>query len=230
MTETYRPFSAQQPDGTNGSAVDVLGPNGRPEPGSIVEIPARHGRAIRVRRGERLRIINTHGSQVGDFWAFAEADPGEHLSMEHMRPDLRKLTPRPGDAMVTNRRRPILTLLEDSSPGVHDTLVAACDVNRYRQLGHQGYHDNCTDNLRMALAAIGVRLPEVPCPLNLWMNTPPQRNGAMQWLAPVSGPGDQVTFRAEMDLIAVISACPMDLLPINGEDSVPHSLAALILR
>ncbi len=25
-----------------------------------------------------------------------------------------------------------ITLLEDTSPGVHDTLVAACDIHRYR--------------------------------------------------------------------------------------------------
>ncbi|MFD1881298.1 DUF1989 domain-containing protein [Paracoccus pacificus] len=229
MTEFAHRFAAHHPDGTNPSAVAVLGQCGRPELETRHTIPARQGRAVRLRRGERLRVINPQGSQVGDFWAFAEADPGEHLSMEHMRADLRKLTPRAGDALVTNRRRPILTLLEDSSPGVHDTLVASCDVCRYHKLGHQGYHDNCTDNLRMALSAIGVKLPEVPCPLNLWMNTPPRGNGDMVWLPPVSRPGDQVTFRAEMDLIAVISACPMDLLPINGEDAVPRDLAVMIL-
>lgn len=224
-----RPFAAATPDGTNASAFEVLGQAGHLELDRLYEIPARQGRAIRVRRGERLRVINTHGSQVGDFWAFGETDPGEHLSMEHMRPRLRKLTPRLGDPMVTNRRRAILTLLEDSSPGVHDTLVASCDIHRYHQLGHEGYHDNCTDNLRMALSSIGVALSEVPCPLNLWMNTPPLEDGNMMWLPPVSRPGDQVTFRAEMDLVAVVSACPMDLLPINGEDAVPRSLSVMIL-
>ncbi|WP_395543624.1 DUF1989 domain-containing protein [Neotabrizicola sp. sgz301269] len=229
MTDLRHPFTAHQPDGRNASATEVLGKSGRSDPGTILEIPARQGRAVRVSKGQHLRVINTHGSQVGDFWAFSEADPGEHLSMEHMRPDLRKLTPQPGDAMVTNRRRAILTLLEDTSPGVHDTLIASCDIHRYHKLGHQGYHDNCTDNLRMALSAIGILLPEIPCPLNLWMNTPPRESGDILWLPPVSRPGDQVTFRAEMDLIAVISACPMDLLPINGEDSIIRSLSVSIL-
>lgn len=215
-------------DGSNPSAVEVLGDAGRLEPGKAYEIPARQGRAIRVASGETLRVINTHGSQVGDFWAFAEADPGEFLSMEHLRPSLRKLAPAPGDPLVTNRRRPILTLLEDSSPGVHDTLVASCDIHRYQQLGHEGYHDNCTDNLRMAMAAIGATLTEVPCPFNLWMNTPARESGDMDWLPPVSRPDDHVIFRAEMDMIAVVSACPMDLLPINGEDATPRSLAVTV--
>jgi len=132
--------------------------------------------------------------------------------------------PRPGDALVTNRRRPLLTLLEDGSPGVHDTLIAACDVHRYRGLGHEGHHDNCTDNLRLALAALGLAPGEVPCPLNLWMNTPADARGDIRWLPPVARPGDRVVLRAEIDAVVVVSCCPMDLLPINGEEAVLRPL------
>ena len=38
-----------------------------------------------------------------------------------------------GDVMVTSRRKPILTVIEDTGPGVHDTLVAACDHHLYEQ-------------------------------------------------------------------------------------------------
>tara|TARA_R110002033_G_scaffold9422_11_gene31425 strand:- start:318 stop:467 length:150 start_codon:yes stop_codon:yes gene_type:complete len=34
--------------------------------------------------------------------------------------------------------------------------------------------------------------------------------------------------RAEMDLIAVASACRMNLLPINGADAVPRSLSVSV--
>jgi uncharacterized protein len=225
MSDFSQPFTAARADGSNPSAFETLGEDGHPVLGALYEVPARQGRAVQVKRGEVLTIINTYGSQVADFWAFCAADPGEHLSMEHLRPSLRKLCPTVGDALVTNRRRAILTFLSDSSKGVHDTLVASCDIHRYRDLGHSGYHDNCTDNLRMALAAINVVLPRVPCPFNLWMNTPARANGDMVWLSPVSQEGDAVSFRAEMDLIAVVSACPMDLLPINGTDAVPRSLS-----
>ena len=52
-----------------------------------------------------------------------------------------------GDVLVTNKRRPILTFIEDTSPGVHDTCMSACDIYRYRGLGVTGHHDSCTDNL-----------------------------------------------------------------------------------
>jgi Domain of unknown function (DUF1989) len=64
------------------------------------------------------------------------------------------------------------TLVEDTSPGVHDTLIAACDLFRYITLGVDEYHDNCSDNLRMAMMAIGLTVPEVPQPFNIWMNIP----------------------------------------------------------
>jgi len=230
MDTPNTPFDAARPDGENPSAHQTLAQDGRLTPGTTYTIPALEGRAMRVSKGELLSVINRDGSQIGDFWAFVEGDCNEYLSMEHLRPTLQRITPRPGDALVTNRRRPILTLIEDTSPGVHDTLVASCDIHRYAQLGHQGYHDNCTDNLRMALAAIGMRPVSVPCPLNLWMNTPVVEGGAMEWRPPVSTKGDCVLFRAEMDAVVVISCCPMDLLPINGEDAQPSALEVQLLR
>ena len=71
----------------------------------------------------------------------------------------------------------ILRVLADATPGVHDTLIAACDRYRYEQLGAETYHDNCTDNLAAALKALGLTPPETPCPLNLFQNTPVVTNG-----------------------------------------------------
>lgn len=225
---TLSPHDPACPDGINPSATVTLGDQGRLTPGQIHEIPARQGRAVRLAAGRTLRIINHHGQQVGDLWAFRDGDTTEFLSMEHMRPTLGRLSPRCGDALITNRRRPLLTFVEDSSPGVHDTLIAACDLRRYETLGHRGYHDNCTDNLRMAMAAIGERLPEVPCPFNLWMNTQPRPDGGIDWLPPVSRPGDVLRLRAQADTIVVLSCCPMDLSPINGTAMRPTSLQMLV--
>ena len=110
-------------------------------------IPARKGKASRLDSGQLVKVINTHGQQVVDTWAFNAADPSEFMSMEHTRTALARVMVATGDVLVTNRRRPILTIVEDTSPGIHDTLLAACDRYRYEQLGCIGFHDNCTDNL-----------------------------------------------------------------------------------
>ena len=185
------------------------------------EIPARKGKAARLAKGQSVKVINTHGSQVVDTWAFNIDEPGEFMSMEHLRVAIGGIFPKAGDALVSNRRRPILTLLEDSSPGIHDTLLAACDAHRYRLLGCADGHDNCTDNLHAALAEVGFAAAETPSPLNLWMNIPVLTGGAVDYLPPVSKPGDYVVLRAEMDAMVAFSACPQDMVPVNGVDCTP---------
>ena len=127
-----------------------------------ITIPARGGKAARVAKGQSVKVINTHGEQVVDTWAFVAENLAEFMSMEHTRATRVKLSPAVGDALVTNTRRPILTLTEDTTPGVHDTLMAACDDYRYRLLGCTEYHDNCTDNLHTGLRELGLTPPEVP--------------------------------------------------------------------
>jgi hypothetical protein len=184
---------------------------------SPVEIPARRGKAAFVEAGQVVTVINTHGEQVVDAWAFNRADLGEFMSNEHTRAHSLHMIPKPGDILRTNKRRPILTLTEDTSGGIHDTLIAACDRYRYAFLGVEGYHDNCTDNLFAALRELGLEPPEVPSPLNLFMNIPWAMDGRLSFAAPPKPvPGGYVRLRAEMDLVVAFSACPQDILPISG--------------
>ncbi len=184
--------------------------------GESVTIPARRGKAVLVPAGQSIMIINTHGSQVVDTWAFVADALTEFMSMEHTRATMLRLRPQVGDIFRTNKRRPILTLLEDTCHGIHDMLIAACDNERYGLLGCTGYHDNCTDNLRAAMAALGLRAPETPSPLNLFMNIPWTAGGELSFDPPATRPGDHVVLRAELDVVVAMSACPQDILPING--------------
>ena len=195
---------------------------------TLTTIPARRGAAARVRRGQHVRVVNTHGDQVVDTWAFNAADMAEHMSMEHSRAGILRVIPKVSDTMLTDRRRAILTFVEDTSGGVHDTLMAACDRWRYEGLGCTEYHDNCTDNLHAALQAIGTDVAETPSPLNLFMNIPVHDDDTLSFDPPVSMPGSHVLLRAEMDLIIAFSACPQDILPINGVGHAPTEAHFLI--
>jgi uncharacterized protein len=188
---------------------------------SLTTIPARKGKAAVLRSGELLRLVNTHGGQVVDTWAFSRDDMCEYMSMAHSHAELSKTLPTTGDTMVSNRRRPMLTFVEDNSGGIHDTVIAACDRYRYERLGVVGHHDNCTDNLRDALAKLGLEPPEIPPPLNLFMNIPVAADGTLSFQPSIAAPGSHVALRAERNLIIVFSACPQDILPINGADCVP---------
>ncbi|MEC8245787.1 MAG: urea carboxylase-associated family protein [Pseudomonadota bacterium] len=217
-------YSPAVPDGTNASLDSAVSPDGRPEAGITYRVPPRCGVAVRVVAGRSIRVINTHGTQVCDFWALCDGAPHEFLSMAHCHTETGGIMPAVGDVMVSNRRRPMLTITSDDSPGVHDTVIASCDWPRYQVLGCSEYHDNCADNFRMALMAIGEAAVHVPDPFNLWMNIPVSPQGRISWEAPVSSAGHSIVMRAETDIIAVMSACPQDLTPVNGDGLAPTEL------
>ena len=86
----------------------------RAAPEAIV-IPARYGKAFSIDRGQVAKLINTHGQQVLDTWAFNRGDLGEYLSMDQTRSINSTIYIKTGSTLVTNHRRPILTILEDTS-------------------------------------------------------------------------------------------------------------------
>jgi uncharacterized protein YcgI (DUF1989 family) len=188
-------------------------------------VPAGHGRLVTLHAGECLTVINTHGTQVVDTWAFNSADPTECMSMEQSRSVNSRLFPSPGQCFVSTRRRAMLRLVDDTSPGDHDTLLCACNSAIYRELGCTGYHRSCEDNLRESLATAGITLPFIPAPLNLFMNVGVGPSGTVLRRPPSSRPGDRVVLQAEMELHAVMSACPQDVTPINGEERTPRNVA-----
>ena len=53
---------------------------------------------------------------------------------------------------------------------------------------------------------------------------PGTADGTVAFEAPVSKPGDHVLFRAEIDCIIAMSACPQDMVPVNGADCEPKEV------
>jgi uncharacterized protein YcgI (DUF1989 family) len=164
--------------------------------------------------------------------AVALAQPMEYMSMQHSHASMLHLSPRVGDTMVSNLRAPVMTLVEDTSSSIHDTLIAACDPQRYKELDVDKWeeHGSCAENLVFALKEINdksglkghkavgrdVTVNMVPAPLNLFMNIPWTHEGDISFEEPKSKRGGYVKFRAERDIVVVMSACPQDVLPING--------------
>ncbi|TVY69288.1 Uncharacterized protein Focb16_v002024 [Fusarium oxysporum f. sp. cubense] len=184
------------------------------------QLPARQGVAIPLEQGQSLQVINTHGKQVIDLWAFNPKDSHDNLSTSHTRAMLSSISLRKGNNLYSSRRKPIMTLVDDTTPGIHDLLFPACDAERYRQLGAMGYHDSCHDNMHKALREfpeIKVRDDWVPDPLNLFMNVAVDHHGGIDIRNPTSDKGQYVILRATADLVVVMSACPQDMVNVNGE-------------
>ncbi len=176
--------------------------------------------------GDLVRVVDVEGGQVGDVFAFTDGgtELAEHHSAAHTRAGVDKLFPAVGESFVTDRRRPILTLVGDTSPGEHDMLIPACDPARYAALGAPG-HRSCAANLREALDEAGLTFTgPTPQPINVFMRVPIGAGGRFSWLTASSRPGDAVTLRAEQDCVVVVSACPQDLVPISDAGLSPLAI------
>ncbi|RMY44197.1 hypothetical protein D0865_10714 [Hortaea werneckii] len=162
-----------------------------------------------------------------------DAPAMEYMSMPHTRSGTLHIRPKVNDTLYSNLREPMMVLVEDTSPGIHDTLMAACDPQRYQGLGVQNWeqHGSCAENLVLALKelneraglkgakAVGaeVTINAVPAPLNLFMNIPWDEDGDLGFKAPKGKEGDYVRLKAERDVVVVMSACPQDILDINSQ-------------
>lgn len=191
--------------------------------GRPVLVPAGGWAVVPLDPGQDAAVVNSHGGQVVDTWVFARPELHEHVSMEHSRTAWQRLAPRVGDPLTSTSRRTLMTLAADTSPGAHDTLIAACDPARYAALGVDGAHRTCTGNLTEALASVGQEAAATPSPLNLFMDVRWDGEGALTWHRSPARAGDRVVLRPTAPVWLVLSACPMDVNAINGHH--PHDVA-----
>ena len=185
------------------------------------QVAAKSGAAVKVAKDKTIKIINTQGKQVVDLWALNASDPEEYLSMAHTHGSSCSIMPSVNDTFYSSQSRPMMVLTEDTTNGIHDTLISPCDAGRYRMLGAEGYHPSCTDNYKIALQQYGSEAKQVcertpPAPFNLFMNVEVESEGKLTFKAPTSEAGQYVVLRMLMDAIVVISACPMDLRATNN--------------
>ncbi len=185
-------------------------------------VPGGSGYALAVSSGQRVHIVNTLGHQVVDTWALSP-DGSRRLSMSHTRLAIGRINPRVGDVLVDNARQPMLNFVQDNSLAGHDTLIPACDAQRYRSLGHQGDHANCVENYIAAVKPFGIPIPpQLPDPLNLFMAVPVSVDGGLTLEPSVAPAGSKVVVEAVGDVLLILSACPQDLVAINGLEGRPR--------
>lgn len=198
-----------------------------------VTVPPRQAASVRVPAGAFLRIICPEGPQVGDLNLFNAADLTERFYSGKTRA-LHGTHVTRGDRLWSNfpTLRPMATIVADTlewygidafGGSVHDVIGTRCDPYTHQLLGGDAYHHCCHSNLTRALAeAEGLSLQAaeraVHDVLNVFMCTGFTRDtGAYFMKASPVRTGDAITFLAEIDLLAVLSACP------GGDCGAVHS-------
>ncbi len=188
---------------------------------TTVEIPAQSGAVVSLGAGHRLKIIDVEGAQVADLFAVLATDKDEWLSVAVTRGVNWRLFPAVGQPFLSGSYLPLLTFEQDDSPGVHDMLAAPCSAKMYAALGHDGYHPSCSENFRTAAAKVDWHPLHVPDPVNIFQRTPIGPDGSITALPALTKPGDSVTLRAEAPICVIVTACSMDIEPINGDKCTP---------
>ncbi len=183
-------------------------------------VSARGKLARVIRKGDVLRVIDLEGKQVMALVCFSLERPSEKFWVANTA----KLNNTPylskGNVLYSDYARKMFTIVEDTV-GVHDLLCGSCcaeiDFVQYGMEEHFG----CMENLAEVLKEYGVSRGDIPMSFNIFMNAPIEEDGSFAIKEPVSGPGDWIDLKAEMDLIVGMSNCPQDLNPCNGGNPSP---------
>ena len=180
--------------------------------GDTIHLAAQTGCALRLARGETLRVISPTGEQVADVAAFAAADPREWLSTGRTVDYGGSIYVGTGSVLYSNRSTALLTITADTA-GRHDLLLSPCSAEMFERLyGIEGHHPSCYENLATSLEPLGVAPDAIPTTLNLFMVvTPDPHTGRIDIGPPSSRPGDHVDLRAEVDLLVGVTACSAEL-------------------
>src|SRR5262245_34212425 len=118
-----------------------------------VTVLAGRGAAVPVGGGDEVAIVNVTGTQVVDFWCLPTSVPQEYLVLEHCRECLSNIYFAPGDVLISDRYVPVLDYAADTSGGLHDTLIAPCNPDMYKNFGRPADHPSCAGNFWAAVKA-----------------------------------------------------------------------------
>ena len=178
-----------------------------PDASARHRIPPQSGRAIELRKGDVLRVIDPLGEQVSDLYAFKADDHACILSSGRSLDYASKLYLTTGDVLYANDSRPMFTIGTDTV-GRHDFLLTPCSQEMFEILHrHRGHHPSCFENLSDAFAPYGIDRSRIFSTFNIFMNVTVAGDGTIAVLPPTSRAGDFIELRAEMDLVCALTAC-----------------------
>lgn len=172
-----------------------------------VLIPPRSGTAFRIDRGQVLTVTDVEGVQVADLLAYNANDVHEVISNGRTFDYAETIQLTTGHTLFSNRSNRMLTIVEDTV-GRHDFLLTPCSEATFRHFyPDRPVHRGCFGNLAEALLPYGVEPDMIPCAFNVFMNVPVASDGKIRVEPPLSGAGDYIRLRAEMDLVIGLTAC-----------------------
>jgi urea carboxylase-associated protein 1 len=178
-----------------------------------------------LRRGQVLRIVDVEGNQAADTLLFNAGDVADRYSAVDTIREQGNVYLSCGSKLLSTSGKVLASIVADTV-GRHDTLGGACasESNTVRYDLEKRTMHSCRDSFVLALAehdALGLGKRDITHNINFFMNVPVTADGGLTFADGLSGPGQYVEMRAEMDVIVLISNCPQLNNPCNAYNPTP---------
>ena len=120
------------------------------------------------------------------------------------------------------RENVMMTVVEDTYREHWGNMGGRCSTRLYQLRDNiDTGHRSCQENLTEALAPYGLTGDDIFDIFNVFMKVDLHEDGSFTILPTDVDQDDYIDMRAEMDILAAVSACPADTSPTNGGKSAP---------
>ncbi|HEX6523379.1 MAG TPA: urea amidolyase associated protein UAAP2 [Streptosporangiaceae bacterium] len=187
-----------------------------------VVVPARAPWSAVVNRGDVLTIVDVGGNQSGDCLLYNAHDTDERYSVPDTIAWGGNVYVRTGTVLRSNEGNPLATVIANEIDR-QDTIGGACgkESNTLRYGHHTASEHGCRENFLAEASKYGMGVRDIVSNLNWFMNVPIEADGTLGIVDGISAPGKRVAFRAEMDILVLVSNCPQMNNPCNGFNPTP---------
>lgn len=187
-------------------------------------IPSNTGKAFPVKKNQVLRVT---GQSTADFVVFNLKNIRERFDQARTKVDLGKIYVSTGDVLISKFNNVMMTIVKDTYQGTHDMEKGMCSTSFYKKWGDEIFKiyggtwkrlgrkrgaapkHGCWENLARALKLWKISKEDIPSPLNVFQTMVINaKSGTMRYAMTRPKPGSHVDFRAEMNCLVGISACP----------------------
>lgn len=194
-----------------------------------ITVPAKHGRACQVRKGQILRIYLPEGEQVGDAAFFNADNPKEQFHVGQTW----ALNVMLGTGTAKNYKHfysnppfenVMMTVVADTVGTHFGNCAGRCSSRLLSMRDNLADSRNCQENLAEALEPFGIQGEDINDVFNVFMHVALDTEGGFSIERPTSKAGDYIDLRAEMNLIAAVSACPNESNLVNNYVAKPMGI------
>jgi uncharacterized protein len=184
-------------------------------------LPPRTGWAGIVERGQRLRIVEVDGGQIGDFVVFNADNLRERFDQGRTKANQGRIFITTGHVLYSKSNAVMMTITDDTY-GIHDLQYGMCSRWIFESGQYRGFVKGfeagagqgqpafgCWEILTKALAPWNIAPEDIPSPFNVFQTMKVDvATGALGIEPGRSKPGDYIELRAEMRCLCALSACP----------------------